>query len=89
MRIYTNKLLDSIADGLISKQDVINACMQCMSEDDVKGMCESNEFNLFEEEELDEDDSVDGTCPECGEDISEGAVIGDKCSNCDHYLLTV
>lgn len=50
-RKYTNKLLQMIEDGEISKDLVINACLLYMSEDDVKDMCISNEFVCAEDME--------------------------------------
>ena len=56
MRVYTNMLLELIEDGMLDKDTVIMACLQYMSEDDVKGMMEANEFIIDE----DYDDSMDG-----------------------------
>jgi len=57
-RIYTNKLLEMIEEGLLNKDTVIMACVKYMSEDDVKDMMECNEFvdymNEDEEEDLEE-----------------------------------
>ena len=51
MREYTNKLLEMVEEGLLDKDIVIMACVKYMSEDDVKGMMEANEFIMEEEEE--------------------------------------
>jgi hypothetical protein len=51
MREYTNKLLEMVEEGLLDKDMVIMACVKYMSEDDVKGMMEANEFIMEEEEE--------------------------------------
>lgn len=56
MRVYTNMLLELIEDGMLDKDTVIMACLQYMSEDDVKGMMRANEFIVDE----DYDDSMDG-----------------------------
>jgi hypothetical protein len=50
-RKFTTKLLDMLEDGLLSKDSVILACVQYMSEDEVKDMMEHNEFIPSEEEE--------------------------------------
>jgi len=62
-RQYTNQLLEMIENGLLDKDTVINACVNYMSENDVRDMMESNEFleeeeDEEEEEEEEEDDSV-------------------------------
>ena len=56
MRVYTNMLLELIEDGMLDKDTVIMACLQYMSEDDVEGMMQANEFIIDE----DYDDSMDG-----------------------------
>ena len=43
-RKYTNQLLEMIEEGLLDKDTVIMACVNYMSESDVKDMMESNEF---------------------------------------------
>lgn len=53
-REFTNYLLESIDEGLISAQAVVEMCLSYMSEDDVKDMMEINELPLpydFEAEE--------------------------------------
>ena len=40
-----------IAEGLLDKDIVINACLSYMSESEVQDMAESNEFFTSEEEE--------------------------------------
>lgn len=53
-REFTNYLLESIDDGLISAQAVVEMCLSYMSEADVKDMMEINELPLpydFEAEE--------------------------------------
>ena len=52
-REYTNKLLEMVEEGLLDKDMVIMACVNYMSEDDVRGMMEANE--MVEEEDEDED----------------------------------
>lgn len=53
-RVYTNKLLEMIEEGLLDKDTVIMACVKYMSEDDVKDMMECNEFLTEEEDEGEE-----------------------------------
>lgn len=43
-RKYTNMLLELLEAGVLDKDNVILACMCYMSEDDVKDMCEKNEY---------------------------------------------
>lgn len=51
-REYTNKLLEMIENGLLTNEQVLNACINYMSEEEVKGMMEMNEFIIEEEEEM-------------------------------------
>lgn len=50
-REYTNKLLEMVEEGLLDKDMVIMACVKYMSEDDVRGMMEANEFLEHEDED--------------------------------------
>lgn len=43
-REYTNKLYNMLEEGLLLHEVVITACLNYMSEDDVKDMMECNEF---------------------------------------------
>jgi len=47
-REYTTKLLEMIEEGLLSEGLVIIACLNYMSEDEVKDMMEANEFIMEE-----------------------------------------
>ena len=49
VREYTNKILEAVEEGILSKDLIINACLKYMSEDDVKDLCRLN--CLFEEDE--------------------------------------
>lgn len=40
-RKVTRQLLDAIEEGIVSKDDVIRACLDYMSEADVADMCEN------------------------------------------------
>ena len=40
-RKVTRQLLDAINEGIVSKDDVIRACLDYMSEADVADMCEN------------------------------------------------
>lgn len=40
MRIYTNKLLEMVEEGILSHKSVMKECLNFMSEDDVKLMYE-------------------------------------------------
>ena len=50
-RQYTEQLLEMIEEGMIDRDDVIMACLKYMSEDEVKDMCEVNEFFPYTEDE--------------------------------------
>lgn len=59
VREYTNRLLELVDNGIVDKYDVIIACLNYMSEDDVRDMCIANEFiNDYDDEDGydDEDD---------------------------------
>ena len=43
-RKYTNMLLELLENEVLDKYNVIQACLSYMSEDDVKDMCEKNEY---------------------------------------------
>ena len=53
-REYTNKLLEMVEEGILDRDNVILACVQYMSEADVKDMMECNEFINEEDEETEE-----------------------------------
>ena len=56
-RIYTNKLLEMVEEGLLDRDNVIMACVKYMSEDEVRDMMHINEFSEEEtEEEAEEQD---------------------------------
>ena len=48
VRKTTNRLLEMAEDGIIKPWDVVEMCLNWMSEDDVKEMCEAND--IFTEE---------------------------------------
>lgn len=52
-REYTKQLLQMVEDGLLDKDMVIMACVNHMSDVDVRDMMEANE--MVEEEDEDED----------------------------------
>ena len=54
MRTQTTRLLDMMADGVISAQAVAEMALSYMSEDDVADMKQCND--ILEDEDLDEDD---------------------------------
>ena len=54
MRTQTTRLLDMMADGVISAQAVAEMALSYMSEDDVADMMQCND--ILEDEDLDEDD---------------------------------
>ena len=59
MREYTNRLLEMIEEDMIDPVLVVEMCLNYMSEDDVKDMCQCNDLSdyMFEEEDYsDEED---------------------------------
>lgn len=60
-REYTKKLYELIGDGELDALQVLDACLNWMSEADVEQMCLNSDLNLgglFEEEE-EEDEKID------------------------------
>lgn len=55
-RQITNKLLALLEEGVLSKDTLILAALNYMSEDDVRDMAESNEFLTEDEEDEDDED---------------------------------
>jgi len=55
-RKATSKLLEMIACGILDKDEVILACLNYMSEDDVADMAHCNEFIEEEEQEESEEE---------------------------------
>lgn len=51
VRQYTTKLIEMLDDGLLDHKTVLTACLNYMSEDEVKDMAESNDFIVDEDEE--------------------------------------
>jgi len=48
-RKMTNKLLVAVEEGDLDCQEILEACLEYMTEADVADMCESND--IFEDEE--------------------------------------
>ena len=89
MRNATNKLLGLIEEGMLTNEQVVEACLKFMSEDNVAEMCQANEFFMEDEDDEEEDNPlralyVDCQCPDCGEDIPMDAEEGGQCDNCGH-----
>jgi hypothetical protein len=55
-RKATNKILEMVAEGVLDRDTVINACLKYMSEADVADMASCNEFFEEEEDEPEEED---------------------------------
>ena len=49
MREATNKILEMIEEGILSRDEVIMACLKYMSEDEVADMARANEFFYYDE----------------------------------------
>lgn len=60
MREYTNRLLEMIEEDMLDPTKIVEMCLNYMSEDEVKDMCQSNDLSdyMFGDEE-DEDDTDD------------------------------
>lgn len=60
MRDYTNRLLEMIEEDSLDPIKVVEMCLNYMSEDEVKDMCQSNDLSdyMFSDDE-DEDDTDD------------------------------
>lgn len=57
-RGYTNKILDMMAEGILTPAQVAHMAVGWMSEDDVKEMMEANELlDDEEEDEIDQEES--------------------------------
>ena len=48
-REYTNALLEAVEEGLIDPKDALVDALFWMSEDDVKRMCQVNEYPVMTE----------------------------------------
>lgn len=57
LREYSLKLLEAVEQGVLNKDQVIQACINYMSEQDVQDMCEANDF--FTQDEEDEEVEVE------------------------------
>lgn len=55
-RKITNKIRDAVAEGVLSYEQVAEAALKYMSEDEVADMAHVNEFFQFEDELEDEDE---------------------------------
>lgn len=56
MRDYTNRLLEMIEEGLLDSLKVVEMCLNYMSEDEVKDMCQSNDLSDYMFNSDDEED---------------------------------
>ena len=63
MREYTNRLLEMIEEDMLDPTKIVEMCLNYMSEDEVKDMCQSNDLSDYmfggEEDEDDTDDDED------------------------------
>jgi hypothetical protein len=61
MREYTNRLLEMIEEDLLDPIKVVEMCLNYMSEDEVKDMCQSNDLSdyMFGSEDDEDEDSTD------------------------------
>lgn len=56
MREATNRILELIDEGVLRPETVVLAALKYMSEDEVADMAHINEFDIFFDEEEDEDE---------------------------------
>jgi hypothetical protein len=61
MREYTNRLLEMIEEDLVDPIKVVEMCLNYMSEDEVKDMCQSNDLSdyMFDSEDDEDEDYTD------------------------------
>lgn len=61
MREYTNRLLEMIEEDLVDPIKVVEMCLNYMSEDEVKDMCQSNDLSdyMFDSEDEEDEDYTD------------------------------
>ena len=61
MREYTNRLLEMIEEDLLDPIKVVEMCLNYMSEDEVKDMCQSNDLSdyMFGSEDDEDEDPTD------------------------------
>ena len=61
MREYTNRLLEMIEEDLLDPIKVVEMCLNYMSEDEVKDMCQSNDLSdyMFDSEDDEDEDYTD------------------------------
>ena len=59
MREYTNRLLEMIEEDMLDPIKVVEMCLNYMSEDEVKDMCQSNDLSdyMFDSDDDDDDRS--------------------------------
>lgn len=55
VREVTNKIYAALEDGTLSYQQVAEAALRALSEDDVAQMAHNEEFFLYEEDEAEEE----------------------------------
>jgi hypothetical protein len=60
-REWTNRMLEAVDEGLLDKDQVILACLNWMTDDDVKKMAEANEFFENPDDNDDDDDLEDSS----------------------------
>lgn len=82
-RDYTNELLERVNQGLLTWEQIAQAALQYMSEDDVKDMAESNELiEDDDEEEEEEEDDDEEDCFEVDDEFKEAYEKGEEQKSC-------
>lgn len=71
MREYTNRLLEMIEEDMLDPIKVVEMCLNYMSEDDVKDMCQSNDLSDYMFDSDDEDDEDEDYTDDDDDDRSE------------------
>ena len=61
MREYTNRLLEMIEEDMLDPTKIVEMCLNYMSEDEVKDMCDSNDLSdyMFESDDEEDEDYSD------------------------------
>ena len=61
-RRYTRRLIELVNEGLFSAEEVVLAALHAMSEDEVKHMCKANDYQIFADDDEEDDITSDPRC---------------------------
>lgn len=71
MREYTNRLLEMIEEDMLDPIKIVEMCLNYMSEDEVKDMCQSNDLSDYMFDSDDEEDEDEDYTDDDDDDRSE------------------